>query len=399
VSAFSLHLYWGTPPQTTAEGNAMNLRRFFSLITLALLAAPLLAQADPRYNVTPVAGAGSWATDINRSGQVAGTMLVSEAQHAFLFSNGMLTDIGALSSGYTVAGRMNDLGQVTGSVSGSWNGGFIYSNGSLVPVPGANIVSAAGINNAGAVTGTVFVPLPNGDAEYHAYIAAHGSFTDLGTLPGRLTSGGYDINSAGHVAGSIAMADGGPPNYPTNAMLYRNGVMTDLGAGGFMGPWSHASAINDHDQAVGMLGVDFPGNGGDLYPTLAFLYRDGMLGTLGGFGPNLSSWAGDINNVGQIVGGGYFGAVGTSHAFLYENGSMLDLNSLIDPGSGWVIEDATAINDLGQIAGKACMGGTCYAVRLDLVSAVPEPAQAAMLLAGLGLLGTALRRPARQRRG
>jgi probable HAF family extracellular repeat protein len=182
-------------------------------------------------------------------------------------------------------------------------------------------------------------------------------------------------------------------------MLYRNGVMTDLGAGGFMGPWSHANAINDHDQVVGMLGVDFPDAGGELYPTLAFLYRDGVLGTLGGFGPNLSSWAGDINNLGQIVGGGYFGAAGTSHAFLYENGSMLDLNSLIDPGTGWVIEDATAINDLGQIAGKACMGGTCYAVRLDLVSAVPEPAAAAMLLAGLGLMGMTLRRPARRRRG
>lgn len=379
----------------------MDPRRLFSWIAVFLLAAPLLAQAGPRYNVTPVAGPGSWASDINSAGQVAGTMPVSDSQHAFLFSNGMLTDIGALAAmPYTSAARMNDLGQVVGSMGDSSGGtGFIYSNGSVAPVVGTNITTAVGINNAGAVTGTMYFPLPGGDAEYHAYISAGGAFTDLGTLPGRLRSGGYDINDAGHVAGLVSMPGGGAPNYPTNPMLYRDGVMSDLGAGGFSGPWSHAAAINNRDQVVGVLGVDFPDAGGDLYPTLAFLYQNGTLNTLGGFGPNLSSWAGDINNLGQIVGGGYFGQQGTSHAFLVENGTMLDLNALVDPATGWVIEDATAINDAGQIAGKACMGGNCYAVRLDLVAAVPEPATAAMLLAGLGLVGTMFRRPVRRRRG
>jgi probable HAF family extracellular repeat protein len=378
----------------------MDLRRFFCLTTLVLLAAPLHAQADPRYNVTPVAGAGGWASDINGSGQVAGTMLVSQAQHAFLFSNGMVTDIGALAGMPTTAARMNDVGQVVGT-TGDANTftGFIYGNGSLLPVTGTNIRTAVGINNAGAVTGTAFVPLPNGDAEYHTYISSNGVYTDLGTLPGRLESRGYDINSAGHIAGAVSPPVGGPPNYPTNPMLYHDGVMSDLGAGGYMGPWSHANAVNDLDQVVGILGVNFPDAGADLYPTLAFLYQNGVLGTLGGFGPNLSSWAADINNLGQIVGGGNFDAVGSRHAFLYQDGRLLDLNALVDPASGWLIEDATAINDLGQIAGRACMGGNCYAVRLDLVSAVPEPAPAALLLAGLGLMGTLLRRPVRRRRG
>jgi probable HAF family extracellular repeat protein len=378
----------------------MDLRKLFSLAILALLAAPMLASADARYTVTPVAGAGSWATDINSSGQVAGTMLVSQANHAFLYSSGTLTDISAIAGVDSFAARMNDLGQVVGNAAsaGPWNS-FVYSNGSLSPVVGPNIVTAIGINNAGAVTGAAFVPLENGDAEYHAYISVNGVYTDLGTLPGRLESRGFDINDAGHVAGYVSPPLGGAPNYPTNPMLYRDGVMMDLGDGGYMGPWSHASALNEYDQVVGALGVNFPTPGGDIYPTLAFLYQDGVLRTLGGFGPNLSSWAGDINNLGQIVGGGYFSAAQNTHAFLFENGSMLDLNALIDPVSGWVIEDATAINDLGQIAGRACMGGQCYAVRLDLVSAVPEPASAAMLLAGLGLMTTLLRRPARRRRG
>ncbi|MGZ5199891.1 MAG: hypothetical protein ACXWC4_08985 [Telluria sp.] len=66
-----------------------------------------------------------------------------------------------------------------------------------------------------------------------------------------------------------------------------------------------------------------------------------------------------------------------------------------------MIEDATSINDLGQIAGKACLGSECYAVRLDLVAAVPEPASFSMLPGGAGLFALlgALRRPARRRRG
>ena len=39
------------------------------------------------------------------------------------------------------------------------------------------------------------------------------------------------------------------------------------------------------------------------------------------------------------------------HAYVYTNGDMTDLNSLIDPNSGWVLEDAVAINNSGQIAG------------------------------------------------
>ena len=38
-------------------------------------------------------------------------------------------------------------------------------------------------------------------------------------------------------------------------------------------------------------------------------------------------------------------------AFLYSGGVMQDLNSLIDPSSGWVLGQATGINDSGQVVG------------------------------------------------
>lgn len=380
----------------------MRLRKSFAVSAIVLLAAPLLALADPRYTVTPVAPQGSWASDINANGQVAGTMDVAGASRAFLFSGGALTDIGTLGGPDSTAARMNDHGQVVGmsSTADAHPAPFIFSGGVIAAVPGTNLADVQGINNAGAMTGTWTY---QADSLPHAYVSSGGVFTDLGTISSdpNLTSYSYgmDINNAGHVAGGTSPPDGGgPPNWPIEPMLYRDGVMRDLGVGNFSpGEASRATAINDLDQVVGTV-VNFHLDPRG-YLGLAFLYRGGELAMLGSFGPNLWSWAGDINNLGQVVGGGQFGD--SSHGFLFENGSFTDLNALIDPASGWVIEDATGINDLGQIAGKACKDGACYAVRLDVLAAVPEPAGSSMLVAGCGLLAlwSGVRRPARRRRG
>ncbi len=91
------------------------------------------------------------------------------------------------------------------------------------------------------------------------------------------------------------------------------------------------------------------------------------------------------------------GVSGTSVAepgrgFLFEHGAMLDLNALIDPGSGWTIGQAAGINDAQQIAVRGCLSGQCYAVRLDLIAAVPEAGSWSMPVAGLGLICWRLRR-------
>jgi probable HAF family extracellular repeat protein len=39
------------------------------------------------------------------------------------------------------------------------------------------------------------------------------------------------------------------------------------------------------------------------------------------------------------------------HAFVYSNGKMQDLNSLITPIPGWTLITAFGINDAGQIVG------------------------------------------------
>ena len=56
-----------------------------------------------------------------------------------------------------------------------------------------------------------------------------------------------------------------------------------------------------------------------------------------------------INNYDQIVGVSY----PSSHAFIWQNGAMTDLNTLIDPDSKYVLIAGQDINDRGVITGQA----------------------------------------------
>ena len=117
--------------------------------------------------------------------------------------------------------------------------------------------------------------------------------------------------------------------------------MTDLGTLG--GAQSIAYAINDGGQIVGYAS---PPNSS----VHAFLYSAGKMTDLGVFYD--SSVAEAINNSGVVVGSAYvLNSNGTAdnHAFIYTGGKLRDLNNLIPSGSGWVLTEATGINDTGQI--------------------------------------------------
>jgi probable HAF family extracellular repeat protein len=105
---------------------------------------------------------------------------------------------------------------------------------------------------------------------------------------------------------------------------------------------------------------------------------------------DLGSFGGDygeahaINAAGVVVGYSSSVEYGLSHAFVYADGSMIDLNSVTDGLGAQVLMDAVGINDAGQIVANSCNDfGYCAPV---LLTPVPEPAAALLLLAGIPVL-------------
>jgi hypothetical protein len=82
---------------------------------------------------------------------------------------------------------------------------------------------------------------------------------------------------------------------------------------------------------------------------------------------NNYSFGESINSSGIVVGrmtvpsnSGYL----VYHGFIYIGGQMKDLNNLVPKSSGWVLDDATGINDAGQIVGSGTLNGQTRAFLL-----------------------------------
>jgi probable HAF family extracellular repeat protein len=124
-----------------------------------------------------------------------------------------------------------------------------------------------------------------------------------------------------------------------------SGGMLDLGTLG--GRVAHPDAINDAGEVVG-----YSDRTGDQAGH-AFLWRDGGMLDLGALPAYPGTEAFSINSKGQVVGGTVSQDV---YGFIWENeGPMMDLNSLVLPGSPLTVISALLINDNGEIA---CIGAT-----------------------------------------
>jgi probable HAF family extracellular repeat protein len=261
---------------------------------------------------TLTGGNQSTAVAINDLGTVAGDSQFQDGgsiRHATLFRNGTLTDLGFLPSwgNYSRATGINEAGDVVGfsgaSLGTSNTRAFVWdpTNGMRdLGTLGGQYAKALSINNSSVVTGTS--QIGSGFGNFHAFIwdAANG-MRDIGTIAGDTSSGAF-INQNGHVAGTSTI--NGFDNRQ-HAFLY-DGVVHDLGAVGnndFYSDRSSASGINIHDHVVGT--TYRPYQGGGLY-SIAFIYRDGQ---------------------------------------------MHDLESMVDAsGADYRLYTATGINDVGQIA-------------------------------------------------
>lgn len=99
------------------------------------------------------------------------------------------------------------------------------------------------------------------------------------------------------------------------------------------------------------------------------------LGTLGG----ATSQGYAINESGVVVGEAA-NAAGQTRAALFSNGVVTDLNSFLNPNSGWILTSARGISDTGFVVGIGTLNGT---TRGFVLAPVPEPATLAVLAPAL----------------
>ena len=273
-----------------------------------------------------------------------------------------MLNLGTIEGGTSSIGiSINDLGQMVGISDNGvpdpfslfqagfqirtffWEHGDLEDIGSLggpdtVPGPGCTNQRPRSIVGASYTNFT-----PNADTgmpTLNPFIWENGKMVDLGNLGGTI-SFGQCANNRGDVIGQSNLRG----DLVTHAFLWHKGRIMDLGTLG--GDNSEAIWMNDAGVIVGSADLPTP----DIHDAVRWKHRQILdLGTVDG---DACSRGRAINSKGQIVGGSS-DCHNFLHAFVWEEGGpMLDLNTLIRPGSGLQLTNAININDRGEILAKS----------------------------------------------
>jgi probable HAF family extracellular repeat protein len=312
---------------------------------------------------------------INAKGEIVGAsegaeidpVVGTKGAHAVLWKDGEINDLGSLGGNEVAAFGINNRGQIIGNSTNTipdpycffgtvQNRAFLWEHGQMQDLGtlGGNCAGVGGLNEHGQIVGgstTSAIANPvTGFPPQDPFLWESGrGMTDLGTLGGAFGAA-QGINNRGEVIGQSSIAsDPGACSVPDNgdlnchAFLWDNGTLIDLTTRTMGGAPEFVAAINDAGEIVGW-GV-FPNA-----PMEAFLWRKGVATDLGNLG-ECASIAHTINARGQVVGLAFSCDGNAARAFLWENGSIVDLNVLILPGSSLQLADAMDINERGEIDG------------------------------------------------
>ncbi len=257
----------------------------------------------------------------------------------------IMTDLGTLGGSSSEARSVNDHGQVVG-VSENESGykrGFLWENDVMTEIPGDE---ASDLNDDGIVVGTTKLGTDifgRPESQAFRWSKSEGIETDLlprvnvGLSPKKLTGHARAINRDG----DIAMIGQGIAMYAI--VRNANGECTDLGHLG--GMVSLPYDINDKGEVVGYTKVG-------RTTVHAFLYRNGTLLDIGTLG--LESGAHGVNNKSEVVGSSK-DRMARFRGFLWSNGNMKDIGTL-----GGETTNARGINDQSWVVGNSTTadGGT-----------------------------------------
>lgn len=238
----------------------------------------------------------------------------------------------------------------------------------LANLPGYPNAEANAINDAGTVLGRAF----NGpDGQHAVRWDANGAISEFGHLGvgefGTTEVSPRAINSEGAATGTVLKYDDEGHVMSSVSVLWKASetVATELvpldTSPTFRGALTYASAINDSGTIVGSASKP-PAQPGEAFgsPTVRW-DTDGTSITERGHvetapdGFNFAiAWA--INTNGLIVGDAANYDENSAQfegraVYWNSTGAAVDLNSLVDPASGWVLTSAAAVSNTNWIAG------------------------------------------------
>ena len=347
-------------------------RCVFAVIAILLAGVPVLksqAPGAPHYTVENLGDFGGQVptiTGINAAGQMSG---VVNGDHAVRYTPGVgWEDFPALGI-FSIANGINAAGDLVGyRFAPTGLRAFRYRDSTGVediePLAGGTMSLGYAINTAGDVVG--YSDTPSGARAFRASPLL--TAVELPSLGGSFALG-CGINDAGQVAGLATTATG-----TQHAVRIDPGQPTPVEISSFDGAaGTSAACAIDADGRVG----GQADQSGSLH---AFRFFGGSL-TL------LDTFASTLSNTESIAGGTSVGwylraSDGASRAFVHTDADgSLDLNTLIDEGTGWVFSQAKGVNASGVIAGEGTLNGAPAVFRLIPSPTTPEDTTAPVISA------------------
>jgi len=212
--------------------------------------------------------------------------------------------------------------------------GFIFTGGSFLTLnyPGATATVPQDVNDLGQVVGQYY----DGNNISHGFLLSNGTFFTK-DFPNVVSSYADGINNAGQIVGGYTDSNG-----IHHGFLYSGGEFSTLDVPGATG--TSLAGINNQDTIAGTFT--------DVVGTHAFLLTSSGITTINA--PNSSdTFAQDLNDANEIVGGYYQTGQTNEQAFTYSAGTF---TNVVYPGA--LTTDLTSLSNTGVLTGDYTSDGS-----------------------------------------